>query len=53
MKVCIIGASGKLGQYMVQHSLDRGYEVVGLCRKKSVKKLDGFEVLMRVREFYA
>jgi hypothetical protein len=43
MKVSIIGASGKLGQYMVQHALDRGYEVVGVCRKKSVKKLDRFE----------
>ncbi|MCP4674022.1 MAG: NAD(P)H-binding protein [Deltaproteobacteria bacterium] len=43
MKVCIIGASGKLGQYMVQHSLDRGYEVVGVCREKSVKKLERFE----------
>jgi hypothetical protein len=21
-KVCIVGASGKLGQYMVQHALD-------------------------------
>jgi putative NADH-flavin reductase len=28
MKVCIVGASGKLGQYMVQHSLDRGYVLV-------------------------
>jgi hypothetical protein len=43
MKVSIIGASGKLGQYMIQHALDRGYEVVGVCRKKSVKKLDRFE----------
>ena len=43
MKVTIIGASGKLGQYMVQHALDRGYEVVGVCREKSVKKLDRFE----------
>lgn len=42
-KVCIIGASGKLGQYMVQHSLDRGYEVVGVCREKSVGKLDPFK----------
>ncbi len=42
-KVCIIGASGKLGKYMVQHSLDRGYEVVGVCRKRSVGKLDGFK----------
>jgi putative NADH-flavin reductase len=42
-KVCIVGASGKLGRYMVQHSLDRGYEVVGVCREKSVSKLDPFK----------
>ncbi len=42
-KVCIIGASGKLGQYMVQHSLDRGYEVVGVCRELSVGKLARFK----------
>ena len=43
MKVCIVGASGKLGQYMIQHALDRGYEVVGVCRKQSVHKLDQFK----------
>ena len=43
MKVCIIGASGKLGRYMVQHALNRGYEVVGVCREKSVGKLDAFK----------
>ena len=42
MKVCIVGASGKLGQYMIQHCLDKGYEVVGVCRSKSVDKLDKF-----------
>lgn len=38
-KVCIVGASGKLGRYMVHHALARGYEVVGVCRAKSVHKL--------------
>ena len=42
-KICIIGASGKLGQYMVQHALDRGYEVVGVCRERSMGKLDAFK----------
>lgn len=42
MRVCIVGASGKLGRYMVQHALDRGYEVVGVCRERSVGKLDAF-----------
>lgn len=43
MKVCIVGASGKLGKYMVQHALDRDYEVVGVCRERSVGKLDAFK----------
>lgn len=42
MKICIVGASGKLGRYMVRHALDRGYEVVGVCRPQSVGKLAEF-----------
>ena len=42
MKVCVVGASGKLGRYIVQHALDRGYEIVGVCREQSVAKLDSF-----------
>jgi hypothetical protein len=42
MRVCIVGASGKLGRYLVQHALERGYEVVSVCREESVEKLDAF-----------
>ncbi|MEJ2454591.1 MAG: NAD(P)H-binding protein [Candidatus Thiodiazotropha sp.] len=42
-RICIVGASGKLGQYMVQHALDRGYAVVGVCRAQSVGKLEKFK----------
>lgn len=42
-KACIVGASGKLGQYMVQHCLNRGYEVTGVCRERSVGKLDAYK----------
>jgi NAD(P)-dependent dehydrogenase (short-subunit alcohol dehydrogenase family) len=43
VRVCIVGASGKLGRYMVQHALDRNYEVVGVCRQQSLEKLDTFK----------
>jgi hypothetical protein len=43
MRVCIVGASGKLGRYMVRHALDRGHEVVGVCWEQSVGKLAEFE----------
>ena len=48
MRICIVGASGKLGQYMVRHALDRGYDVVGVCREKSVRKLAEFEGRMEI-----
>lgn len=38
-KVCVVGGSGKLGRYLIGHCLDRGYEVVAVCREKSVGKL--------------
>ncbi len=47
-RVCIIGASGKLGKYMVKHAIDKGYEVVGVCREKSVRKLDEFNGIISV-----
>ncbi len=42
-RICIVGASGKLGRYMVEHALDRGYDVVAVCREQSVGKLAEFE----------
>ena len=42
MKVCVVGASGKLGTYMVEEALDRGHEVVAVCREQSVAKLAAF-----------
>ena len=48
MRVCIVGASGKLGHYLVQRCLDRGYEVVGVCRERSVPKLDVFQGRMTI-----
>ncbi len=47
-RICIIGISGKLGQYMTQHALDRGFEVVGVCRPESVAKLDRFKGRIRL-----
>jgi len=43
VKVCVVGASGKLGKYMVRQALDRGHEVVAVCREQSVGKLAEFE----------
>lgn len=42
-RICIIGISGKLGQYMTEHAVACGYEVVGVCRPESVGKLERFE----------
>lgn len=47
-KVCIVGASGKLGKYMVQHALNKGYEVVGVCREQSIEKLAEYKDRMTI-----
>lgn len=41
-KGCLVGASGKLRRYMVQHALDRGYGGVGVCREQGMGKLNAF-----------
>lgn len=38
-RVCVVGASGTVGQHLIEHALDRGYEVVAVCRERSVAKL--------------
>jgi NAD(P)-dependent dehydrogenase (short-subunit alcohol dehydrogenase family) len=48
MRLCLVGASGKLGKYMVQHALDRGYEVVTVCREKSIGKLAEFKSRIKI-----
>jgi hypothetical protein len=48
MRVCVVGASGKLGRYMVRHALERGDTVIGVCRAKSVDKLAAFERRIKV-----
>ena len=47
-KICIVGASGKLGQYMIDHALDRGYEVTGVCRPESTGKLSRYRSRIRL-----
>jgi putative NADH-flavin reductase len=42
MQVAIIGASGKTGTKLVRESLNRGYQVVAVCRHSSVESLDEF-----------
>lgn len=47
-RVCIVGASGKLGRYMVRHALAKGYEVVAVCRTQSTEKLAEFAGRIRI-----
>ncbi|MAM71058.1 MAG: short-chain dehydrogenase [Gammaproteobacteria bacterium] len=47
-KICIIGVSGKLGRYMLQHALDKGYDVTGVCRAQSVDKLSPWKDRMTI-----
>jgi NAD(P)-dependent dehydrogenase (short-subunit alcohol dehydrogenase family) len=47
-RVAIIGASGKLGQYMVQQALQRGWSVTAVCREQSVAKLARFAGQIRI-----
>ena len=37
-----MGASGKLGQYIIEQALAEGHQVHGVCRRESIRKLDRF-----------
>ena len=39
MRVAVIGASGKTGVNVVRAAVNRGDEVVGVCRESSVHRL--------------
>ena len=41
-RICTIGISGKLGQYVTEHALAGGYKTTGVCRLESVHKLARF-----------
>lgn len=42
MKIAVIGASGKSGRLLAKECLEKGHEVVGVCRPDSVPKLGEF-----------
>ncbi|MDE2410197.1 MAG: NAD(P)H-binding protein [Sphingomonadales bacterium] len=42
MRLGIVGASGKLGQYLIEQALEEGHQVHGVCRRESMAKLDRF-----------
>lgn len=47
-KIAIIGASGKLGQYMIEQALAKGFQVNGVCRAESVAKLSRFSTQIKI-----
>ena len=47
-RVCIIGGSGKLGQYLIEHSLAKGWQVNTVCRERSTGKLRRFADRIRI-----
>lgn len=50
--LAIIGASGKLGRYMIEEALGHGYRVTAVCRPQSVDKLQPWQGLIEVLPAY-
>ena len=42
MRPGIVGASRKLGQYLIKQALAEGHQIDRVCRRESVRKLDRF-----------
>ena len=42
-KALITGVTGQDGSYLAEFLLEQGYEVIGVCRERSVSKLDAFK----------
>lgn len=47
-RITIIGISGKLGLFLAQHALAKGYHVTGLCRSESAAKLTAYAGNLRL-----
>lgn len=43
MKLLIVGAAGKTGRQLVSEAIERGHEVVGVCRARSASRLDDYQ----------
>ena len=46
MRALITGITGQDGSYLAEFLLSKGYEVFGMVRRSSVKKLDRIEELV-------
>jgi len=42
MRLGIVGASRKLGQYLIKQALAQGHQIDRVCQRESVRKLDRF-----------
>jgi len=39
MKIAVVGAAGKTGRCLVREGIERGHEIVGVCREASAAGL--------------
>lgn len=51
--IAIVGASGKLGRYLIEESLLQGYRVTAICRPQSIAKLWLWEGIIDIIPSYS